>query len=93
MLKRGTISIKNLSDSYLYLEEIQKREEEEEAKRATNVTKNILILKYSKEIADLYQAGLGAIRISKAMKLNHKVTVSKSAIERFINDSNLKRSS
>jgi len=92
LLKREKISAKNLMDSYAILSEIKKREEQEEAKKVTNVTKNILILKYAKEITDLYQAGLGSVRISKSLKLNHNVNVSKASVERFIKDSHLKRS-
>ena len=94
LIKREKLSASNLLASYFILAEIQEREEKERtAKSAMRHTKNVKVLKYAKTITDLYKGGLGAMRIVNYLYEKHRVTVSKSAVERFIKASGLKRDS
>jgi len=65
--------------------------EERKAKEKKYNSKNLLILKYKEEIIDLYKQGFGYLKISKAMDINHKAKISKSAIENFIKKNNITR--
>lgn len=48
-------------------------------------------IKYSSEIVSLYQQGMGTARIVSHLKINHRVTISKSALDRFILANKIKR--
>lgn len=94
LIKREKLSASNLLASYFILAEIQEREEKERtAKSAMRHTKNVKVLKYAKTITDLYKGGLGATRIVNYLYEKHRVTVSKSAVERFIKASGITRDS
>jgi hypothetical protein len=54
-------------------------------------TKNLTIIKYSEEIVELYKNGMGTAKIVNHLKLNHRVTISKSALDRFITANRIKR--
>lgn len=54
-------------------------------------TKNLTIIKYSEEIVELYKIGMGTAKIVNHLKLNHRVTISKSALDRFITANRIKR--
>ncbi|MDO9208728.1 MAG: hypothetical protein Q7T91_10810 [Sulfuricurvum sp.] len=54
-------------------------------------TKNITIIRYSEEIVELYKIGMGTAKIVNHLKLNHRVTISKSALDRFITANRIKR--
>jgi hypothetical protein len=54
-------------------------------------TKNLTIIKYSEEIIELYKSGMGTAKIVNHLKLNHRVTISKSALDRFITANRIKR--
>ena len=93
LVKRKIISSKNLLESYQILAEIKGREEKEEARKIATVIKNPLLAKYVKKIEDLYMAGYGATRISKALFIDHRVKISKNMIERHLKSLNIHRSS
>jgi len=88
---RKVISKRNLADSFFILEEIQKKEKEEEARQLRTVITNPIVLKYKTKIEELYKAGYGYVRISKILKIDHNVSISKSTIERFIKNNGIKR--
>jgi len=44
-----------------------------------------------KEITSLYSQGMGSTKISNHIFLNHKVRLSKSALDRFISSNDIKR--
>jgi hypothetical protein len=54
-------------------------------------TKNLTIIKYFEEIVELYKNGMGTAKIVNHLKLNHRVTISKSALDRFITANRIKR--
>ena len=81
-----------LLKSYVTIEREQKAEAEEKAMALKAQSKNILIQKYKDEIIELYtKQNYGYLKISKAMKINHAVKISKSAIENFIKQNNLQK--
>lgn len=86
------INAEKLLNSYVVVHEEVQRAEQRKAKQKKYNSKNILIIKYKEEIIDLYcNHGWGYLKISNAMKLNHKAKISKSAIENFIKQNNLKK--
>ena len=50
--------------------------------------RNIYIKKYANEILNLSKEGLGSQRISKHLKINHSVSVSRSTIQKVIKNQN-----
>lgn len=84
-----------LLNSYKVLDELKIEATKEEAKKLKEKsrykTKNLIILKHMDVIIKLYQDGNGAINISKYLKLNHKATISRSAIDNFIKVNGIKR--
>jgi len=68
---------------------------QEQYKRQALVTKytskNLYVSKYKEEIIESYQNGNGYVKISNQLKVNHNVSVSKSTIERFVKQNNIKR--
>jgi len=74
-----------LLKSYKVIYEMVTEAEKEKAKLKRYNSRNVLILKYKDEIIDLYSKnGFGYLKISRAMKINHNIFISKSAIENFI---------
>jgi len=63
----------------------------DEADKIKYRTKNLTIIKYSEEIVELYKNGMGTAKIVNHLKLNHRVTISKSALDRFITANRIKR--
>lgn len=84
-----------LLKSYVILDELKKEFEqkkiEELKSKSRYVTKNIHISKYAQQIVKLYQEGYGTIKIAKYLKLNHKITISKSALDNFIKINEVQR--
>jgi hypothetical protein len=84
-----------LLSSYIVLDEIKTEVNEKQAQelkeKSRYKTKNLIISKYMDVIIKLYQEGTGAINIAKYLKLNHKVTISKSAIDNFIKTNEIQR--
>ena len=82
---------KSVAAGFFILDEIQKELAKKEAEKLLYKTKNIKILKYREEIVDLYQSGCGVVKISNIIKQNHNCSISKSAIQRFIQANKIKR--
>lgn len=84
-----------LLKSYIVLDELKTEANEKQAQelkeKSRYKTKNLIIAKYMDVIIKLYQEGTGAINISKYLMLNHKVTISRSAIDNFIKTNEVKR--
>lgn len=64
----------------------------EEAEKIKYRSKNLIIIKYLSEIVSLYNEGMGTARIVSHLKINHRATISKSALDRFIIANKIKRS-
>lgn len=88
---RKVISKRNIADSLFILQDIQKRESDIEIKRISAIIRNPLTLKYNTKMMELYQAGYGYVRISKALKIDHNVDISKSTVARFIKEYGITR--
>ena len=84
-----------LLKSYVILDELKTEANEKQAQelkeKSRYKTKNLIISKYMDVIIKLYQEGTGAINIAKYLKLNHKVTISRSAIDNFIKTNEVQR--
>lgn len=84
-----------LLKSYVVLDELKAESNEKQAQelkeKSRYKTKNLIISKYMDVIIKLYQEGTGAINIAKYLKLNHKVTISRSAIDNFIKTNDVQR--
>lgn len=78
-------------NSFFILEKIHSTKWLENADKIRLKTKNVIIIKYSSEIVSLYQQGMGTARIVSHLKMNHRVTISKSALDRFILANKIKR--
>ncbi len=91
LVGRKIISKRNLADSLFILIEIQRREKEKEIIKMKVIIRNPTILKYNTKIIELYQAGYGYVRISKILKTDHNIKISKSTIARFIKDYGVSR--
>ena len=98
-LKRYTYYLKSKKElspnmvlnGFFILDDIRMEKDKIDALRAKYKSKNKYIIKYRDEIIELYKNGLGYVRISKQLEVNHKVKVSKSSIERFIKTNGIKR--
>jgi len=74
------------------LEEIQTQKWLNEAEQIKYRTKNITILKYMDTIVELYKnKNMGTAKIVEYLQLNHRVKISKSSLDRFISNNNIKR--
>jgi hypothetical protein len=78
-------------NGFFILDDIRTEKDKTEALKAKYKSKNKYIIRYRDEIIELYQNGLGYVRISKQLDVDHKVKVSKSSIERFIKNNGIKR--
>ena len=98
-LKRYTYYLKSKKElspnmvlnGFFILDDIRMEKDKIEALKAKYKSKNKYIIKYRDEIIELYKNGLGYVRISKQLDVNHKVKVSKSSIERFIKTNEITR--
>jgi len=82
---------KSVEAGFFILDEIKKEVANQEAKKLKYKTKNIKILKYRDEIIQLYKTNNGVVKISNIIKQNHNCSISKSAIERFIQANGITR--
>jgi len=82
---------KSVAAGFFILSEIQDEIFKREIEKRIYKTKNIKILKYRDEIVELYQSGCGVVKISNIIKQNHNCTISKSAIQRFIQSNKIKK--
>jgi len=92
LLSKEEITKNVLLNGFFILEQITTDKWIEEANKKTYKSKNLIIHKYMKEIIELYEQGMGTIKISTHIYLNHKVKISKSSLDRFISSNNIKRS-
>lgn len=98
-LKRYTYYLKSkkslspnlVLNGFFIFNDIRTEKDKKEALKAKYRSKNKYIIKYRDKIINLYQSGLGYVRISKQLEVDHKVKVSKSSIERFIKANRIKR--
>lgn len=92
LLSKEEITKNVLINGLFILEEITTDKWAEEANKIEYKTKNLIIHKYMSEIIELYKQGIGTIKISNHIYLNHKVKISKSSLDRFISSNNITRS-
>jgi len=92
LLSKNEITKNVLVNGLFILEEIITDKWAEEANKIKYRTKNLIIKKYMEEIIELYKQGIGTIKISNHILLNHKVKISKSSLDRFISSNNITRS-
>lgn len=85
------ISSTYLLKSFIVLHNIKKEYEEEKIKIDKYHTKNLIIAKYKEEIVSNYLQGMGYLKLSNMLALNHNATISKSSIEHFIKSNNITR--
>lgn len=87
-IKDGSVSSNVVLNGLWLIEEIKKQSRIKRIEKRESVNfgsmRNEYIRKYGLEILELKDNGYGAQRISKQLKINHNVTVSKATIERFI---------
>jgi len=82
---------KSVAAGFFILSEIQDEIFKKEIEKRIYKTKNIKILKYRDEIIELYQSGCGVVKVSNIIKQNHNCSISKSAIQRFIQANKIKK--
>jgi len=80
-----------LLNSYITMVEVKKEYELNKLQVQKYKTKNLVIQKYKSEIVEMYMSGMGYLKISNAIYLNHNAKVSKSSIENFIKKNNIQR--
>lgn len=91
LLSQKEITKNVLINGLFILERIHTLKWLNEADKIKYRTKNLTIIKYSEEIVELYKIGMGTAKIVNHLKLNHRVTISKSALDRFITANRIKR--
>jgi len=91
LLSKEEITKNVLINGLFILEEITTDKWAEEANKKIYKSKNLIIHKYMDEVIKLYKSGIGTIKISNHIYLNHKVKISKSSLDRFISSNNIKR--
>ena len=80
-----------LLKSYIVIYDIKKEIENKEIAIDKYVSKNLIVNKYKSQIVELYLSGMGYLKISNSLYLNHNAKISKSSIENFIKKNNIKR--
>lgn len=90
-LKKKEFINKAIFESHLFiLEDIMRKRDKRKSKEKKYKTKNMYVLKYLDEIVYMREVqSMGYMTISKALKVNHRVSVSKSTIERFCRDNEI----
>lgn len=90
-LKKKEFINKAIFESHLFiLSDIMNKRDLRKSKEKKYKTKNMYILKYLNEILEMREIqGMGYQTISRALKINHRVDVSKSTIERFCNSNDI----
>ncbi len=91
LLSKEEITKNVLINGLFILEEITTDKWVEEANKKTYKSKNLIIHKYMDEIIELYEQGIGTIKVSNHIYLNHKVKISKSSLDRFISSNGIER--
>jgi len=85
------VSSSYLLKSYIVIHTIKDEIQSEEIKMDKYISKNLIVNKYKKEIVELYFSGIGYLKIANSLYLNHHAKISKTSIERFIKQNNIKR--
>lgn len=81
-----------LLNSYITMIDVKKEYELNKLQVQKYKTKNLVIQKYKSSICELYLiSGMGYLKISKFLYLNHNAKVSKSSIENFIKQNKIQR--
>jgi hypothetical protein len=80
-----------LINGLFILKQIHDEKNRNEAETVKFKTKNLTIIKYSEKIVELYKGGMGTAKIVNHLKLNHRITISKSALDRFITANQIQR--
>ncbi|WP_415397616.1 hypothetical protein [Sulfurimonas sp. CS5] len=80
-----------LLNSYITMLDVKKEYELNKLEVQKYKTKNLVIQKYKTEIVELYMQGMGYLKISNSLYLNHNTKVSKSSIENFIKKNSIQR--
>ena len=90
-LKKKEFINKAIFESHLFiLDDIMKKRDRRKSQEKKYKTKNIYVLKYLDEIVMMREEqSLGYQAISKALRVNHRVDVSKSTIERFCKENDI----
>lgn len=87
-LKTGSTFLLN---SYITMIEAKEEYEKNKLEVSKLKTKNLVLQKYKEEVLEMYMSGFGYLKISNAIYLNHNAKISKSSIENFIKQNNIKR--
>ena len=90
-LKGKNLTRKTIDNGFFIVDRIIENRVRKQKENLNYATKNPLILKYREEIVELYAGGMGEKAIEKAMKINHKVTISYHKIRYFLNKNKLLR--
>ncbi len=80
-----------LLNSYIIMVDLKKEDKVNKLQVQKYTTKNLIIAKYKEEVVALYFSGMGYLKISNSLYLNHNVKISKSSIENFIKKNSIKR--
>jgi len=94
-LKKKSFINKAIFESHLFiLSDIMTKRDKRKSQEKKYKTKNMYVLKYLDEIVMMREEqSMGYQTISKALKINHRVDVSKSTIERFCRLNNIEKGS
>jgi len=84
ILSKNELTKNVLINGLFILEEITTDKWIQEANKVQYRSKNLVIIKYMDEIVELYKKGMGTTKIANHLQLNHRVRISKSALDRFI---------
>ncbi len=82
---------KSVAAGFFILAEVQNEILKRNSEKLLYKSRNIKILKYRDEIVELYKNGCGVVKISNIIKQNHNCSISKSAIQRFIQANKIKK--
>ena len=82
---------RSVAAGFFILAEVQNEILKRNSEKLLYRTKNVKILKYRDEIVELYQSGCGVVKVSNIIKQNHNSSISKSAIQRFVDANQIKR--
>jgi hypothetical protein len=92
LLRQKEITKNVLINGLFILEKIHTSKWLDEADKIKYRTKNLTIIRYTEEIVRLYkEENLGTAKIVSYLKLNHRVSISKSALDRFVTANRIKR--
>ena len=85
LAKKEILTKNQFIQGFFILDDILKKRMEEKRIYNFENIKNILVKKYAAKIIFFRDEGLGSQRIEKALWENHRVKISRSTIQKFIN--------